>query len=290
MTATRGQTGLFAYLVDDLRADLAAGASRTLEVAPGGTAWLGRWALIAALIGATLLFFCGYQAGFERVNGLAAQTPPSVWQWLTMLGDERVAFALALLFARRHPRVLWALILAALVASAYTHALKPLFAAPRPPAVLEPGSFNLIGPAHRKGSFPSGHTVTASDFFVVWVYFLRRAGLRWLLVGLAVLAGLSRVALGVHWPVDVAAGMAGGVLSAWEGVLLARRTPWGVLDPAGHLAFVTLAGFFAVALLISDGGYPAAAPLQTALGTAAIASAVVLYVVGPLIRWGRGAA
>jgi membrane-associated phospholipid phosphatase len=289
MTAKPRQPGLLAYLFEDLRGDLVAGASRSPAVSPGGAAWLGRWAMVAALIGLTLFLLCGYQAGFGRVNGPAAHAAPWVWQWLTMLGDERVAFALTLFFSRRYPRVFWALILAALLASAYTHALKPLFSALRPPAVLEPGSFRLIGPAHRKASFPSGHTVTAAVFFGVWVYYLRGLGLRWLMVALAVLAGLSRVALGVHWPVDVAGGMAGGVLSAWAGAALARRAPWGVLDPWVHLAFVTLAAFFAVALLLWDGGYPQAARLQAALGVAALGSAVVLYLAWPVIRWARSA-
>ena len=132
-----------------------------------------------------------------------------------MLGDERLAFSLALIFSRRRPRVFWTLLVAGSVAAIYSSSLKHLFSAPRPPAVLDADDFNLIGPGHRKSSFPSGHTVTASVFFGVWVYFLRGAGTRGLMIALALAAGLSRVALGVHWPVDVAAGMFGGVLAAW---------------------------------------------------------------------------
>jgi membrane-associated phospholipid phosphatase len=277
-------------MAGDLRRDLSRGAERERGLSPSGSRWLAVWALGAALVGATLFVFCGYHAGFERFNGLSALLPPWVWQWLTMLGDERVAFALTLFFSRRHPRVFWALILAAILAAAYTHSLKPLFSAPRPPAVLDPGAFNLIGPGHRKGSFPSGHTVTATVFFGVWVYYLRGIGLRWLMIGLASAAGLSRVALGVHWPVDVAAGMLGGVLSAWGGVVLASRFPWPVLDPSVHLALVTVALFPAVALFLWDGGYPDAAALQMALGIAAIVSALVRYLVRPLWGWMSGRA
>jgi membrane-associated phospholipid phosphatase len=283
----RGSVGLLTYLAEDLRRDLADGAARTRAVSPTGARWLSRWALFAALIGATLFLFCGYHAGFYRVNGLAAGAPPWIWEWLTMLGDERVAFALTLFFCRRYPRVFWALIVAALVAAVYSNTLKPLFSAARPPAVLEPGAFNLIGPGHRKGSFPSGHTVTAAVFFAVWVYYLRGIGLRWLMVALATAAGLSRVALGVHWPVDVAAGVLGGVLAAWIGVALARRAEWGILDPSVHLAFVTVAVFPAIALLLWDGGYPGAAALQTTLGVAALFSVLFQYLLRPLWGWAR---
>jgi membrane-associated phospholipid phosphatase len=281
----RTAPGLPARLWADLRGDLAAGAARTPAVSPAGARWLAGWAAASALGAAALLLCCGYRAGFAWVNALAAGAAPWVWQWLTMLGDERVAFALALFFSRTHPRVFWTLIVAAVVAAAYTHGLKPLVSALRPPAVLEPGSFNLIGPGHRRGSFPSGHTVTAAVFFGVWVYYVRGAGWRLLLIALAVAAGLSRVALGVHWPVDVAAGMFGGALAAWAGAALSRRSRWGFLDPSVHLALVVVALFPAAALLRWDGGYPQAAALQVALGIAALASVVLRYLARPL--WGR---
>lgn len=283
----RSTSELFSYLARDLRQSLAAGASRDAAVSPDGGGWLLGWALVSALTGLSLFLCCGYHAGFARLNGFAAQTPAWIWEWLTVLGDERVAFALTLFFCRRHPRVFWTLIVAALVAAAYTQSLKHLFSALRPPGMLDVDAFNLIGPGHRKGSFPSGHTVTAAVFFGVCVYYLKGVGWRWLLVALAVAAGLSRVAVGVHWPVDVAGGMFGGVLAAWAGVVLARRGEWGIHDPAVHLAFVTMASFPAVALLLWDGGYPGAAGFQVALGIAALVYAVYSYLLRPALAWRR---
>jgi membrane-associated phospholipid phosphatase len=154
--------------------------------------------------------------------------PPELWQWLTLFGDERVAFALGLLIARRHPRVFWSLACAAVVAVPSTPAgLKPLIDASRPPRVLAPDSFNLIGPAHKRKSFPSGHSTTAGVFFGVLICFAPALSSRLILLFLAVSAGVSRVALGVHWPVDVAFGLGGGMLCRLGGLAARAKSPWG---------------------------------------------------------------
>ena len=276
--------GLFAFLGRDLRESLEAGFQRSAAASPRGGQWLWRWALLSTLVGLILFLFRGYHAGFSSVNGLAAEAPDWTWQWLTVLGDERVAFALTLFFTHRYPRVFWSLVAAALIGVAFTHSLKPLFCALRPPAVLEPGSFTLVGPGHRKASFPSGHTVTAAIFFGVWVYYVRASWLRLLLVLLAIATGLSRVAVGVHWPVDVAAGMAGGATSASLGVLVARRAEGFAKEPWIHLALVITAAVMAVSLFLWDGGYQLAAPMQRLLAVATLGYAAFTYLIGPIRR------
>jgi membrane-associated phospholipid phosphatase len=267
-----------------IRSGLAAGAARDPERVAGAAVWLIVWALLCLTCGGVLVWTSGYHGGFLPLNALAAELPSSVWQWLTSLGDERVAFALALLFSARHPRVFWTLICAALVAIAYSRGLKPIVDAARPPAVLAPESFQLIGDGHRGKSFPSGHSVTAAVFFGVLAYYAQRLHWRLVFLLLATLAGLSRVAVGVHWPVDVAAGLAGGALAALAGVWLARRSLWGIYDEGVHLAFVALAMFAAVGLLFDHGGYPAAAlPLQV-LAWAGLVSAAIAYLWLPARR------
>ena len=94
----------------------------------------------------------------------------------------------------------------ALGALSMTVALKAIFALPRPP---EPG--RLIG-AMGYG-FPSGHAIAST---VVWGYLAitltwgtrrRRYGVAGLVIGVVV---VSRVAVGVHYVVDVVAGVAVG--------------------------------------------------------------------------------
>jgi membrane-associated phospholipid phosphatase len=272
-----------------LRRELATAAERDPAVSPGGARWLGTWALLCLAGAAAFFFSSGYHGGFLTLNGLFAALPAGLWQWLTVLGDERVTLALALFLSRRHPQVFWSLICAALVAIAYARGLKPLVDAARPPALLPPEVFRLIGEAHQRHSFPSGHSVTVAVFFGVLAYFAQRIRWRLSFILLATAAGFSRVAVGVHWPVDVMAGLAGGAVAALIGVWLARRSLWGVYDEGVHLAFVVLAAFAAVGLLFDDGGYPAAAPLLAVLGSLALAWAMLQYLLLPFISARAGA-
>ncbi|WP_338008845.1 phosphatase PAP2 family protein [Natronoglomus mannanivorans] len=86
--------------------------------------------------------------------------------------------------------------------------LKATFAFPRTPAewhVIEPSEYG----------FPSGHTMAAMVFWgalVLWLQFDRRS-VRLCVAGVVVsLVGVSRLALGVHYLVDVLASMAFGVV------------------------------------------------------------------------------
>jgi membrane-associated phospholipid phosphatase len=277
--------GLMEFWRRDIGEQLVVGDARTPYNSPSGALWLSRWAWVCLIVALTLYASGGYEAGFIRMNGAASVYPDWIWEWLTVLGDWRVAPALALLFALRYPRVLWALLLAAVVAVAYSRGLKELLDTARPPEALAADAFNLIGPGHRRASFPSGHTVTASVFFGVLIYYTPWMGLRALLLVLAVLAGLSRVAVGVHWPVDVAAGMVGGAMAAWIGVAVAGRWRGPATDPRLHLLFVIAASSLALTLLFNHDGYPSAAAPLAVLGLMTLLVAALQYLLRPMLRY-----
>jgi undecaprenyl-diphosphatase len=80
-------------------------------------------------------------------------------------------------------------------------------------------------------SFPSGHAAGSFAFAAFIGATNRRAGL--VLAGLATLIALSRVALGVHYPSDVAVGaLLGGVLGSLGARLFAMRVRSATPDAA----------------------------------------------------------
>lgn len=276
-------------LLPFLRRDLAEALRAGLDSDPAsschGAIWLLSLALALGGLGGALCLLGGYHTGFSSLNSWSTAYPGWWWQCWTMLGDEYLAFTLTLFFSRRHPRVFWALVCAALVGAAYSRGLKPLIDAARPPAVMEAGVFELIGPAHRRESFPSGHSVTAAVFFGVLIYYARWTEWRLWFALVALTAGLSRVAVGVHWPIDVAAGLAGGFLAALLGAELARRSQGGATNPAIHLPVVALACLMALVLLIAGRGYPEALWPARLIASAALLFTLWVYLISPVRRY-----
>jgi membrane-associated phospholipid phosphatase len=266
-----------ASLTGAIRAAWAADAGRHPPMPDADLCCATALALLA-LTGLTLQLVGGYHAGFHDVNGLAPWLPRWLWQGLTTLGDERAAIALALLLARRHPHVLYTVLLAALLATLANRGIKLGADQLRPPAVLPADSFHLLGPANKRLSFPSGHTVTAFVLFGVLAYYFRRWRLP--LLATATAASLSRVAIGVHWPIDVLAGAFIGLASAWAAAHLAHRLRWGV-NPYLHFGIVALASVAAVLLVVDDGGYDSSLWIRLPIAVAGIGALVWDYVIAP---------
>ena len=90
------------------------------------------------------------------------------------------------------------------------HTLKRLLSRERPYKILE--HLNTFGIQLKDYSFPSGHT--AASFSIATTIALNIPRLSILVFVLAIIVGLSRVYLGVHYPTDVAAGFFIGFLSS----------------------------------------------------------------------------
>ena len=100
------------------------------------------------------------------------------------------------------------------------HVLKPLIARPRPCVAL-PDVYMLVE-IKRSFSFPSAH---AANFFATatfFNYFYPRY--RWWYFTAAFLVALSRVSIGVHYPLDIIAGGILGALCAYAVIFIWRTT------------------------------------------------------------------
>jgi membrane-associated phospholipid phosphatase len=211
---------------------------------------------------------------FIWMNALAAQAPAVWWSCLSLLGHTCAAFALLTPLLGRMPQALSAAMLAVLPASVYSVSLKRSFDELRPAAVLADGQFHLIGERLQFHAFPSGHTITAfalvGAVWASWPAAQRRVAgvVAWLL--LAVFMGLSRIAVGAHWPMDVCMGAAGGWLSGVAGAWALQR--WPVLDAArARFFYRVVLGLMCVSLFWVDSGYPLANGFQWVLAVASLA-------------------
>ncbi len=200
------------------------------------------------------LFLVIHQAGWH--------ISPVYWGLVTFFGGTLTALSLLLLLARRYPQILWAALLAGLISIAWSHGLKAWLNVSRPPAVLGSDLLHVIGPRLKHGSFPSGHAATAFTIAGIVAMNLGKWPSRLCLLVCAILVGISRIMVGVHWPVDVLVGAGGGWLSGGAGLWLSGRWPAG---PTLRRALLILFILCAVAMSLVDSRYPAARWLAIAL-------------------------
>lgn len=122
--------------------------------------------------------------------------------------------------------------------------LKGLFHTARP----SPDQVRVIYRQTASGyAFPSGHTQGSTTFWGYLALRRRRAWLSILAVLLISLVALSRLYLGVHWPVDVAGGLLAGFLLAW---LWTRIGLWWESELAAIATPLRAAGAFLVPFLL----------------------------------------
>ena len=228
-------------------------------------------------VAALILITGTNQTLFLALNHLSQSLPPGVWANLTFLADGAAGFALMTLLLRNHAKLVFWAVLGAIVTSTLVNLAKHGFSIPRPPAILDPDQFLNIGPALKAGSFPSGHTTGA--FYIAALVASTRDNKAWLIACLfgGLLLGFSRIAVGVHWPMDV---MAGAGLGWFMGSVVTTQT-----QRAPDLAFwqklfaisICLTG--SLYLFILDTKLPYATILQyslASLGTAIWVRAFIL--------------
>ena len=162
----------------------------------------------------------GWMAGFRDAHPQLT----SIAAILTQLGSVYATLGLGLLVSailalRKKPRA--ALLLAAivLIERSSVDGLKLAIARARPDLALLPYMPTSY-------SFPSGHSANSMAVFtaVALIALPRRPGALILAIGLAILIGLTRIFLGVHWPSDVVGGWAWGLFLVGLAVSAARRS------------------------------------------------------------------
>jgi membrane-associated phospholipid phosphatase len=249
----------------------------------------------------------GNQASFLALNQGLKALPPELWAGLSQLGWAGSALAALspLLWwllrqgqAARAQRVVLGLAVGMPLAGLASRVVKETVQMDRPAAALAEGSFHLIGPVLKAVAFPSGHTVTAFAMaaVLVWAWVSGKGAVRpqaWAVplaaLGMASLIGLSRIAMGAHWPWDVCGGAAIGWLGGLVGARVAERALLSRpgVQRAWLPAALGLLASIGVALLLLPAEYAIVAPFQRALGVLALTAAAASTWLWHLQRSGR---
>jgi undecaprenyl-diphosphatase len=151
---------------------------------------------------------------FEKINNLA-----SVYKILDWIGiffaDYLIYIALAVilivLFLKRYRLMAIAIVISVFISRIIiTEPLKMIFHRARPYVVLE-NVRKLVVENTDYASFPSGHAAIFFAIAAAIFFFNRKLGIFTFIV--AILVGLSRIYVGVHWPIDIVAGAIIGIVS-----------------------------------------------------------------------------
>ena len=202
---------------------------------------------------------------FLALNHVSERAGDSFWIGLTTLGDGLVVCVLLLPFVRRKPELVWSMVLSLLLVALYVKGLKNLISVARPLSVLSAADFHLIGAPYRFNSFPSGHAAVAATFAATFCLFYKQKWLRALLVLVALLIGLSRVAMGLHWVTDVLAGLLGGWSLAMLAYPIAAKLRFGVSPATQVIIGVMLLAAAVGMLFVNHTDYDQAFRLQQAI-------------------------
>ncbi len=147
----------------------------------------------------------------EFFQRLASPFLDTVFEYITMFGEESI-FIIAVAFflwcgSKKHGFAIFSSLFTSLMGMSF---LKAIIKAPRPFQVLPEIAGKRVTTATGY-SFPSGHTTGAASFYSSLAVTYRK---RWLSIISAMailLVGISRLYLGVHWPIDVFGGLALGI-------------------------------------------------------------------------------
>jgi undecaprenyl-diphosphatase len=160
---------------------------------------------------------------FEKINGLAHLWP--ALDWLGVFAASyfqyfSVAFLLIFFFWPKNKRVINRLMVASALASAlvsrfiFASAIHNFLHRSRPFLVLESASKLIeIKTNGNFAAFPSGHAAFFFALAMAVYFYNRRLGL--VFFAGAILIGLARIFVGVHWPSDVLGGAILGIVGAW---------------------------------------------------------------------------
>jgi len=169
---------------------------------------------------------------FQTLNHWFSFVDAQFWINITLWGDTLVLLCLMAPLLAYRPEWVYGLIASIPLGGLLSSLLKKGFSAPRPGDVLSASDYHALSDVLTGHSFPSGHSITAFAMASVVLACLQKeeksTAVVWMKIAalsIALLIGCSRIALGVHWPIDVMAGACVGWMAGRSGFMLTQAFP-----------------------------------------------------------------
>ena len=177
-------------------------------------------------------FDVGIITAVHKLYDLAGGFFTPFFEFISYLGKGGIfliLLSLALMFFRKTRRFGTSMLLGVTIGAIFTNLfLKVVIARPRPYADESSIFYQLwltVGQnVESDKSFPSGHTTAAFDTMTP-AFILGKRKVKIAAAAFAIIMGLARIYLVVHFPSDVVGGMIVGILAGCLGVLIAQKLP-----------------------------------------------------------------
>lgn len=189
---------------------------------------------------------------FLYLNELFYFQPEYIWINITLFGDAAMVMILLLPLVAKHPELVVRTFIAAIITTLFLHGFKENLIVLRPPSVYSAEMIHQLGNQFWQGSFPSGHSAAPFTLASMVIFLVNNTKIRSFIVIYASIIALSRIATGVHWPIDILGGAFFGWLAAYitlhyipvsgKNLIAQRLVTLLLLYAAVHLAFIHDAG------------------------------------------------
>lgn len=160
----------------------------------------------------------------EWLRSVATPTTDAIFEFITALAEQSILIAVLVIIyffysKKAGQNMAFTIFFSMLLNNSLKGLVNRVRPFNHPLATFEPARIETATGA----SFPSGHTQNATVSYTLFSRLFKSKTIKWVIVCLIGLVGISRVVLGVHYPTDVIAAIAIGLFSVWVGSYLHKR-------------------------------------------------------------------